>query len=250
MKLYERLGLGLENVGLKGSLETLAMAKEPPRNERVARADKAMMVNALSLVAVKYYLLEEKGAATKHAAEVIHAAEEYFFGDWRNTFKTDHGGPDPMFWRRGERWMDYFSYGLGWGAALGDWEGLRKLAEYPDDNVPDEGEPSRKALYRAFASHLLGRPEPEVLAHLEGAGRKKLTALAAEALRQVLAGDAAAFNKALDDLLKKHRKAKFPLDQIPDAQSFDATFLVHLAEREGMKVELAGEAARDLVIRL
>lgn len=254
MKLYQRLGLGLENVGLEHGLKVLATAKEPPTSDYVAMRQKSELVFAHTLVATEYYLLEDRKSAAKYAAEVVPAVVEHFFGDWRRTSKADGGPHDPMFWKRSEAWMDHFASALGWGSALGDWEGLRKVAEYPDDDCPDDdcpddGEPSRKALYRAFGSYLLGRPGPQTLKHLEAASRKKSSALAAEALRRVEAKDTKGFERAIADFLKHHRKTKFPLDQLTDAQSRDATFLVHLAEREGLKFDVP-EPYQDLLIRL
>lgn len=249
MKRYERLGLGLVNVGLERRLEDLATTKEPPKFDNVAVYQKSRLVDANTLVAIAYYLVEDTKSAAKYAAEVVPATLEHFFGEWRRTFKVDNGPPDPAYRRRYERWMDKFSFALGWGASLGDWKGLRKVADYPDDDCPDEGELSRKSLYRAFASYLLKRPEAETLKHLTAAERKKASALAAEAFRRIIARDGKGIEDAIIELLKHHRKTKLPGDQLTEKQSFDATFLVHLAEREGLKFDVP-DPNNDFVIRL
>ena len=160
-----------------------------------------VLVSCRHCVALAYYLLEDIAMAKRYGQLVTEDIQAYFFGDWRNTCQTDEGTLDSNCWRRESNWIYQFKYALCWGASLGLWEPLARIAQYPTTDCPIDMDChlNDKDLCLAIAGYLSGQPPKKWHQYLEQAesGRKKKARLAASVMRAVSEKSSTSFNLAL-----------------------------------------------------
>lgn len=213
MKLHERLGLSYEQVDPEFRADAAKRSELILDRVDLIPAGQEELCLFSSSAAVAYYLVEDHGAAREYAQRVVPAAQDYYFGDWRTKVKTDLGTVDPSWWHDKEAWMDVFRSALCWGSVLGDWPGLRKLAEYPDERRSMEKsgidkKPAMRQVVLDIAMHLRGEKVTQAadrVGKLVGANWRGTRVLAA-ALDAVVARDQAAANEAVNGFLKLHHK--------------------------------------------
>ena len=254
MKLYQGLGLpgGIVEPGfyLKG-LQSIEAVRGQDDNRYAYKRSVAMEYHAL---ATAYYLHRDLVEARRWAAEVAPAMEEYFFGDWRRTTPRAGGLRDVAWWKEQALWVDEFAAGVCWGMCAGQWERVRRLAEYPDGRCArDASAPAtsdataRSALYVAIAAFLQGRSEQMTASLRHGVVNSKRYAPLAECLSGVHSRDAQRVSEGLAQALRGHRtRAKRPkrLDMVCD---MDSTILCHLARREGVGPAVPHDLADYLI---
>jgi len=91
-----------------------------PRADDFDRAWKKFDLPACQhLLTLAYYYCDEYGLAKELASQCIGELDEFFFGDWRNTFHTPEKTVDAGWWERRFIWMQLFEAAVLWGSVLG-----------------------------------------------------------------------------------------------------------------------------------
>ncbi len=90
MKLHERLGLRSTIWSQADKIEGVEIAKNVnPKADEYDRAWKKFNLPACRhFLSLAHYYSDEHGLVKEHADQCIPELEEFFFGDWRNTFQT------------------------------------------------------------------------------------------------------------------------------------------------------------------
>jgi hypothetical protein len=257
MKRYQRWGWkSVNEVGVDGSIECLQIALEDaPKSIEEIAWNKSDRVWNHSLVAIKYFALEDDSSLKTHAVETIRAADEYFFGSWRSkVYKSEDGERvDAACLRQHYDWMEAFGDALLWASVLGEWEFLKKLGTYPKPDCQADNDYGKQGrdLYVALGAFLRDAPksELEVLLERASAGPKSLCKLVVAMIRACFARDAETFQKGLIELLKYYKKNEFPKDSVTKKISLEGTFFVHWAEKEKIPLTVPPEF-EDHVVRL
>jgi len=190
---------------------------------------------------------------SKDAAKlVVNAALEYCYGQWQKRLPTPDGKVGHEAWKHEFAWYPEAIEPLPWACALGDWEAVRKIAEYPpEDRFPEASRAGGETAWAwALVMFLRGRPRKEVeqfLARAEG-HKAKRPKLLGPVLKALLDTNQREFNGALSAYLVYYRKREFKLE-LNKLLAFDATVLWHLGLKAGFQIELT-DSASDHIIRL
>lgn len=208
-------------------------------------------VHESNWVAIWYWCDGDRSEATQYAAECVEHAVEYFFGNWRKTIPTDKKTVDAEWWKVHAGWLSVFSEALCWASTLGDWNSVRRLAEYPTKDIKAgvHGTREEGAAYFALACFLRAEPQA-VYEHCfqiiqRGGGQKPK--LLADIIRSLQAKDGSAFQKGLDAYLRYFVKREFDKANISKLLSLDGTTLVNIGRREGLKFRVLPEAEDHLI---
>jgi hypothetical protein len=136
MTRAEIFGLREDNLALDDRVRHIT-----EEEESLGRSDRpdllwlahSSLPKVIATAAATHYLANKDGKARSFAIGTIAAAERYFFGDWRTLVATDDRTINPVWWYGRESWMHVFRAALCWGSAAGDWRGLKRLSQYPDE---------------------------------------------------------------------------------------------------------------------
>jgi hypothetical protein len=259
-KRYQRLGWPtVEAVGLEVSLGGVDIT--PSTTPKILddfddiRWDKSARVFDHSVVAIKYFALEDCAFAKSHAQAAVHAADDFFFGPWRfKTYNLEDGecvNADSL--RREYNWINPFETALLWTPVLGEWDFLKKLGTFPkpDSHTDSDFGPQYRDLYvalGAFFCEAEGRTLNRLL-EKASSGPKTRCKLMVTLIRAAQARDAALLQKGLIELLKHFKKSDFPKNLISKKICMEGTLFVHWAEKEKLPLTVPPEFA-DHIVRL
>lgn len=254
MKLYERLGLSREAVNVAGSLESLELQlKNRTESDYEAAWRKYNRPARYSLVALKYYLQEQPELARQYATGVLETSEEFFFGEWRQTFTTPKKKADPTWWKERFGWIEIFEACLLWASALGEWNYLHRLGSFPEPNgcISLGWKAQDRDLNVAIGAFLRNAPceELDPLLNKVASGSKKTCKCLVELIRACVARDQPIIETTLTKYLKLYRKADFPQIDIFKTISIFGTLFVHWAAANGLEVSVPAEF-EDHIVRL
>lgn len=254
VKLHERLGIGVDFVGLEMGLQMLQHAERTQKTDGYEIAwNKFERVHSQELVALKYYLLDDHQAVERHARTCIKEAEEFFLGSWRSEFKTPEGRQDARWWKEKFIWMEIFKACLLWGSVLEEWDVLKRISSFPDENacISDGSKPQERDALVAIASVLRGDAHDKSSRYLDRAatGTKKGCKLLADTLHKLIAVDANGFEKALAAYLQNYKKTDFPKENITKKISIEGTCLVHWGRHQGLKMQVPSQL-EDYIVKL
>jgi hypothetical protein len=201
--------------------------------------------------AIESYVEAKTQKSRKAAKLVVHAALEYFYGDWRETARTPDGTIGHEDWKPFCLWYEEVMRSLPWACALRNWEAVRRIAEYPPENkFPEAARASGETAWAwALVTFLRGQPRKQVedfLAKAE-AYKSKRPKFLSPALRALLNNDAPEFEKALLAYLAYYCKSEFKRD-LDKLLALDGTTLYHLGRKQGFHIQLPKNVA-DHVIR-
>lgn len=210
-------------------------------------------VNSHSIAALEFYLLGMVQEARSTAARLPTFAVDAFLGSWRASFVSDSGlGAGHEALRRLVGMMGEFQGCILWGAVLGEWEFLRKIAEYPaeDDAIGSGLDEVDLHLFLALSSLLLDR-QSDLEKHLqrlttEGGERGKLMASVIQFLSK---HDETEANEALHKYLAYFKRREFPKRNIFKKVSVLGTFAWHYGKHVGMKPVIDSKFV-DHIVRL
>jgi hypothetical protein len=253
--LRERLGLAQEWWDYRNWEPGVESAKLlPPNPSDFDRAwPKFSVPHRRCVLALSCYFSDEHGLAAIHGLGGLDEAIDFFFGDWRITFRVANNGlPDPLWWRQNFIWMDLFEDVLLWGSVLGRWDILRRLGEYPgpDCRVDDGYRPENLHFFMALGALLREKVECRVKALTGGtAGRSKSCKLASAVLEACLRRDAKSINRTLSVLLERYKRSEFPKHDITKKVCAVGTFFFHWAAKEGVAVTRP-ESYADHIVRI
>jgi hypothetical protein len=210
-------------------------------------------VNSHSIAALEFYLLGLVQEARSTAARLPTFAAEAFLGSWRAAFVSDSGlGAGHEALRRLVGMMGEFQGCILWGAVLGEWEFLRKIAEYPaeDDAIGSGLDEIDLHQFLALSSLLLDSQSnlKKHLQHLttEGGERGKLIATV---IRSLSKRDETETNGALHKYLAYFKKREFPKRNIFKKVSVLGTFAWHYGRQTGLEIEVDPKFV-DHIVRL
>lgn len=253
MKLYEKLSL---RPGMWDTSEKKLMVEtcQKPSSDYYDRAwDKESLPRSRSILALAHYYSGEHGNVREHASQCIPEMEEFFFGDWRNTFQSPEMTVDAGWWKRKFIWMQLFEAAVLWGSVLGRWDFLKRVGYFPEPGscISDGYRAVDRDLYVAWAGFLRGASAEEVEPLLDQvqSGRSRPAKLVLAIIRAGLSKVEGTFQKALVDWLKFYRKEEFPKEKVTKKITIEGTFFVHWAEKEGLPVTVPPEFA-DHIVRL
>jgi hypothetical protein len=255
-KLKDRLGLLPQWSKPEVWLQSLDINKQPfypgaSDTERAGRKDS--VCDKRSLLALACYFDEQPEQARVRGKEFITESEEFFFGEWRNTFITPEGQRDPTWWKRKFGWIDTFEAALLWGSVLGEWDYLKRVGGFPEaDSTPGfDCKPQERDLYVAIGALISGASASDLSSKLDKAatGSRKSCKLLVGVARACITRDSVIVNKCLKEYLRHYKKNEFPQKDITKMISMLGTFFVHWVEKEGLPVGVPPEFA-DHIVRL
>jgi hypothetical protein len=201
--------------------------------------------------AVECYVEGEAQKSKDAAKLVIYAVLEFFYGNWRKTQPTPDGKVGQEEWKPFCLWFEEVMESLPWACALGDWESVRKIAEYPPENRWPEANKARgeSAWTWALVTYLRGQPRKQVEHFLVRAEthKAKRPKLLCPVLRALLDNDAGQFEKTLLAYMTYYLKSEFKRD-VDKILALDGTTLYHLGRKQGFNVQLPENMA-DHIIR-
>jgi hypothetical protein len=210
----------------------LGKAKEPAYYFLVGKA---------KWYAVECYL-EGQAQMPKEAAQVVvHATLEYFYGEWRKRLLTPDGTVGHEEWKPHCLWYDEVMGSLPWACALGDWEAVRRIAEYPPANRYPEA--AKAGGETAWAWALVAFLRDTSLGQLEQfltkaeTHKAKRPKMLCPVLRALLDNDAVMFKTTLLAYLAYYRRSEFKRE-VEKLLSLDGTTLYHLGRKQGLRVQL------------
>ncbi len=199
-------------------------------------------VSSHSVAALEFYLLGMHKEAKNVATQLPKFGRSAFLGDWRASFVSDSGnGSGHEALRRCVGMMGEFQGCILWGAVLGEWEFLRKIAEYPaeDDAIGSGLDEVDLHLFLALSSLLLDR-QSDLEKHLqrlttEGGERGKLMASVIQSLSK---HDETETNEALHKYLRYFKSREFPKRNIFKKVSVLGTFVHHYSQHVGLEIKI------------
>ena len=242
---FERLRLRRDNIGIQDQLAFVAQADHWTDYAKRDLVDTKLYEQALfrSVAAVCFFLDDNAERAAAIEREALLKADAYFFGEWRQTFRSEKTLDDAAYWKRCGAWMRLFENCLFLGAVLGEWEALRRLSSYYDrdcglDPTFKEGD---RALLLATAVYVgTGRMNTEAHEHSRAAisGGSKRVALLAELLVAIAAGDRLRVQTSFLSYLKYYKRSEFPGKQLTKKLCLMGGFFFELARHAGLKVDI------------
>jgi hypothetical protein len=253
--LRNRLKLLDEWCSVPGWLESLETAQLLPPN--ASEYDKAWgkfgLASTRSKLALASYFAGDSNAAKIYGGQCLEDCEEFFFGEWRNTYTTENKQATPAWWKREFIWMQVFEAALLWGAVLGDWAFLKKVGAFPESDscISDGYDAQDRDLYVAVGGFVCGLCSSELntLLHQASSGAKKSCKLLVSVIRACEARQTNMIQKALSEFFKNYEQNEFPKKQMTKKISIEGTFIVHWIEREKLGIGSIGDFA-DFVVRL
>ena len=176
---------------------------------------------------------------------LVSASKYYFYGAWRDKFKSRRKEYDRQSARAKLDWIDGYRFGLVIALCLSDWESSDQLLQWPGPDLPyDEGvrelTEQDQAYHIWLASRLRSEPESassQQRATIENGTRRrpKMLLAAADAM---FAGDADSFLTALEKYLRHYKKREFITGRGTDfGFCIEASILWHLARRQKMELK-------------
>lgn len=254
MKLYEKLKLQPSFANYASDFEAVEIAKSVnPRASEYDRAWKKFILPAnRHLLSLACYYSDEYALVKEHANQCLLEVEEFFFGEWRNTFQTPEKTVDAGWWKRRFIWMQLFEAAVLWSSVLGKWDFLRRVSSFPeaDSCISDGYTAQERDLYVAWAMFLRGaHTDMETLLDKVKAGKGRAPKLIAAMLRAIAVRDAALLEKTLNDWLKYYRKEEFPKEKVTKKITIEGTFFVHWAAKEQLVVTVPPEFI-DYIVKI
>lgn len=211
-----------------------------------------MLVLHTHVYAIECYVEGDAEKKKESAKLVVRAALDYFYGNWRKTLPTPDDTIGHDAWKPFCLWYDEAVNSLPWACALGDWEAVRRIAEYPpEDRFPEAAKAKGEMAWGwALITFLRGEPRKRVEAFIAKAeeDKAKRPKLLCPVLRALIEKDACEFEKTLLAYLAYYRKSEFKLN-IHKLLTLDGTTLYHLGRKQGLNIQLP-ENVVDHVINL
>ena len=256
MVRFERLGLKPEEVGLEDRLLFIEHADRSTPFAEVHLVDSMLWEQAYSraVAAICYFLVDNTVDAQKIGAEALRRTEDYFFGEWRRTFKAEEVRKDPEYWRRYGPWMSLFEECLFLAATLDHWDQLRALAQYPnqDCRLDVDSKREERFLLLAIAEYLrsnkLTGNANDYLEHAIS-GKATRPALLAQLLRAIAARSIAASQQHFAAYLRHYKTREFPGRDITKKLCLMGSFFAALARRNEIPLEVPDGYADYLVLQ-
>jgi hypothetical protein len=256
---YEKLVLGLGwdpeamVMCIKEKIESLNKALQGTKDVQLIEIFKHDTVSKSNFIAIRYYLVDNKKGAENYAHPLLDYAIEYFFGQWRNEVPYD-GKIGVHYWKR-SLWVDEFREAILWGSCLGEWEKVKCIAQYPDDDCYTgttaiyTGE--IQAWYLVLAAVLRGDTLDTVSKYCKviETGKKKREKLLLKVLRPLLKGDMDIANQEFAVYLKYYKRFEFPKKLVPETLAIDGTFLINYARYLGYELQYPAEY-EDHIVKL
>jgi len=210
---------------------------------------KQSVAHTSSLMALVGYFAEQPQLARQYAKQSIEATMEFLFGDWRNTYITEEGHADPIYWKRHFSWMDEFESALLWGSVLGDWQTVQRLATFPEPDSHIDGgyRPQDRDVLVALGAFLCNSTDLPAKLQRAATGHRKTCLLTLEMIEACIARDQHSLQRALIQFLSHYKKTEFPKEQITLKVSFKATFFFHWASKGGLSIQIPPEYSDHIV---
>jgi hypothetical protein len=244
-----KLGVDNEVLDPSQSLDTFAsVRKKIATGERLL--DMAWLRCSVSdTLCVVYYLRAERQETRQWAIEAVAGVEYYLFGDWREKAITDEGGVDPDWWfAQSISWTDQLCDGLCWGAVFGLWESIDKLMAFPTEKIGKDLEGAvPRAFYIGLARWWADHEDVswiDDVKDMRGAGSKDYH-MRCDVLNAISAQDVSLVSKTFTEYLQFWVKR---IKDCPQRLPKGAAFLYHVAQREGMVIDLPNELSMHVPI--
>jgi len=246
--LYKRLGLRARDLSTKWEAERLnripKIMQERPRDIPIYKVDYVYTTN---FIALNKYYLDERREAIKYAHLMVDYTIEYFFGNWRSEEPIDEGPPDEERRKKYGTWTDEFREAIFWASCLGQWEKVKKLAQYPTDECPIGRCESKLFCYWLLTLAAVLRGEPlenvEEYTNKVANSRRKYYTTMLSMLESILDKDSVKFNKLLKEHLDHCNKTLFCPQPVSKREIQKVTLFIDIARAEGIDVKVPQEYA-------
>lgn len=203
------------------------------------------------LFSLACYYAGETQLARDHGGKCLDECGEFFFGTWRNTYKTEAGKVDPSWWKNNVEWISAFECALFWGSVLGKWEFLREVGMFPEPggSLPIDYTDQDCDLYVSIGRFLSGTTTMELEHYLSIAERGPSIYCKnfVNVIRAALTRNAQQLSKKLIIFLEHYKAEEFPKESFLTKVSILGTFIVHWAAKEGVVVSVPPEFADHIV---
>ena len=110
---------------------------------RAQRVTYYWSVSKAQYYATECYIAGERQKAQEAARLVVEAVLRYFYGDWRKRLPTPEGTVGQDEWNPFCLWYEELMRSLPWACALGDWDAVRRMSQYPPENKLPEAAKAR-----------------------------------------------------------------------------------------------------------
>ena len=210
----------------------------------------ALLVMAAETLCEGCYLRGEWDDLRVWTDKLLDACDNYLFGDWRYKEKTDEGVIDAEAWwyREATNWTEEVAGGICWGAVCGLWERVDRILDFPDPDVlPDVDGKLIAQYYKAVA--VWWKQDGEVSGLQEG---KKIRGGGSKEIHQRCEILEAISNRDQTGLSAKvAAHIKFWVEKkkdCPQRLPTNASFLWHVAMRQGLRIDLPDALRQHLII--
>jgi hypothetical protein len=211
--------------------------------------DKASMP---AIIAICYALLNRKDEARRFGRLCVERSIEYFFGDWRLTYKPERILKNPNYWDQNMMWMWLFEHALFCAVLYAEETSLSRLIQFPNRNRhidPGQCVEDRDVLV-AFADFLKQKQftnEGLTIAESLIAARSVRSRHIARILLAMHLRRAVEVEQCLNEYLEYYRRRELPDKDITKKISTMGTVLARLASQLNMPVSIGGRYAPYLM---
>lgn len=238
--------------GIEEDRETIGVYTNPAHDQDMRRT--IDLNSCMNAVLLQHFEAEHPlGGVRPYAEKVVSIALDYFFGPWRDAYKSGRKTMNRAQCRKKLEWVKPYREGLLCALLLDDREATLRLADWPDTDVNKEDldySPADIDYQIVLARHLKGRPAAESEKLIAGitAGSKRRPKLLLAALQAIQEGDAAAFGPDLTKYLQHFRKSEAELDELQRSVGMDASILWQVARQAGMALPGLPADSMDLIV--
>jgi hypothetical protein len=205
------------------------------------------------LLSLACYYAGELELAREHAKKCLEESVEFFFGNWRNTYKSEDGKVDPAWWKRHTDWMGNYECVLLWGSVLGEWKYLENIGAFPegDSDIALDCTRQDRDLYVAVGRFLAAssNEELEMWLGLAETGPSEYCTLVAQVIRAARSRDRWRLQETLIKFLEYYKLEEFPQERFTAKISIWGTLFVRWAENECLNVNVPAEFT-DYIVKL
>jgi hypothetical protein len=194
----------------------------------------------------KLYLLDRFDEAFNEIENVYPTIFNALLGDWQKTLLTDDKKIDPDWWHRIILWYSNIRSALMWSSSVQDWNGIKKLLSFMDDNVKiDKCGLEGKKYYIALRYHFENKKQQRdnLFDEIISVRNKKYRQMI-ETFKSILINDKDATQKSWNATLKLWLQQDAKMDWYLAPES---TFLYYFALEHGISIAIQ-EDQKDHII--
>lgn len=256
MTREQQFGWRVADDAIASSLKWVQQYGLPPSEPKMLHTWKDSRLSDGKFLVLYFYIRGEDERARQVAEDAVRYAEDYFFGPWRAEAPTGNAmnqPPDPEYWHQQWAQDDKFVESACFASCLGDWEFVKRLAEYMSTirwrelesyvpgkkwiDFPDGRSTSAWRLALAGVIHGLSLDsELRPLVDIVTSGKQKRAQLLLAFLTAVVRGGDDELRGAAGAYFDYYVKRQSKSDMITDKVMIEGTLLVNYARHVGREL--------------